>query len=211
MRVFSWAYALRNISKKGFGPILLSTTRGRVRCAGFTALLHSLSVHFGNCRRTPWCTTTRQWTTYQHRQWIISEMLSTESSAPEGQSLVRYGKGRETLCSVFIVLGSWCQWNILVKVSCGCRKRREYDPVSALREWDQRTESQSRGERARKIVQKEAKVDKQEATLTKQLQQRLDSDVAVITTWYHKAAPSSLETEKVCKVSPLWRVWWHSF
>lgn len=57
VKVFSWVYDLRNISKRGFGPILLSTTRRRVRGAGL--LLHSLSVHFGNCRRTPCCTTTR--------------------------------------------------------------------------------------------------------------------------------------------------------
>lgn len=115
-------------------------TRGQVRCSGFIALnlcaLWKLQMY-------PLVTVWR-WTTYQHSQWIISEMLSSESGTPEGQSLVRYGKGKETLRGMFIVLGNWCLCNALVKVSCGAQKRRKYDPASALREWDQRAESQKR-------------------------------------------------------------------
>lgn len=47
------------------------------------------------------------------------------------------GKVRETLHSMFIVLGSWYQQNVLVKVCCG-HPEDENGPVSAPREEDEK-------------------------------------------------------------------------
>lgn len=186
------------IFRKNWFLTCSAATRGQVRCSDFLALIHNLSVHFGNCRCAPWCSTAWQWTTYQHSQWIISVMLSSESGAPEGQSLVRYGKGKETLRGVFIVLGSWClcnamHWSKLVVV-LGREENMIPRPPwgSEIRELSPRAERQGkensakRRQRLRNGRQLWPSDRSKSSTVTWQ----------VITAWCHKAKPSGLSTTK---------------
>lgn len=53
--------------------------------------------------------------------WTIAEMFYSQNVVCGSRDRVWFimGKVKATPYSIFIVLGSWCQWNVLVKVCCG--------------------------------------------------------------------------------------------